>query len=367
MDIAGNGYTTSPHYRVLIDVIPIDFLDFEPTGEGFFNDSRIECSVRVMDGPDGSGVELSRLEYRSWTEEGSSSEWTSVGAEGIEADTRFSVILHMPDGDGNPVQFRGYDVAGNGPTESEEFTLSVDTEGPQYENYIPRPKVGSDYRLVEISTEIWDPLSGLDTTKVMYRHTTEEAGLVTDWTKVLAEDQGERYLIKLDLTLISGQHHRFSFRAFDMAGNEKHYNSPLLWVNTPPIALITSPLSGGIFGEDDPILLSSNGSLDPDGPLAGVRWSVWRNGTTFVIDSEELVTSITLEPGNYTIKLMVKDGDRAEDWAEVTIKVIPIPPPEITPSEESNRYWLLLLIVIILVAAGAVYALMRKARREEIE
>ncbi|NIP36778.1 MAG: hypothetical protein GWN18_17585, partial [Thermoplasmata archaeon] len=78
------------------------------------------------------------IEYRVYTG-GEWGEWTNVGMTGSSPRNQFSVQATFSDGTDNRVQFRGSDVAGNGPTLSEELSLTVDTTGPEFGTVSPGP------------------------------------------------------------------------------------------------------------------------------------------------------------------------------------------------------------------------------------
>ena len=151
IDLAGNGYTTSPHYKISIDELEISFEDFDPTDDAIQNEADVTCWIEVSDAPLGSGVNMSSIEYRHSLVGGGYSEWLHAGMDGILTENRFSVVVRLPDGLDNSVQFRGFDAAGNGPTLSDEYQVLVDTTGPRFIDLAPSAEdkqMGPEVRVV---------------------------------------------------------------------------------------------------------------------------------------------------------------------------------------------------------------------------
>ncbi|MCK4971580.1 MAG: hypothetical protein KAS77_13680, partial [Thermoplasmata archaeon] len=163
IDIAGNGYTTSPNYLLQVDMTPPDFEDFSPGPDEVANSVEVECSVTVRDNPLGSGVDLASVKYRyalngsgqSWTE------WKDVGMTGV-TDTRFSVIIELSHGRNNLVQFQCFDVAGNGPVMSEEHLVAVDIRPPVILWMEPAEDEKHPDGTVTVRVGIRDDLAGVD-------------------------------------------------------------------------------------------------------------------------------------------------------------------------------------------------------------
>jgi len=78
-DIAGNGFTASPHYRVRVDTTPVAFYAFAPGPTDWHNVSRVTCTINVSDRLGGSGVDLTTIKYRYRTGDGGYTDWTPVG------------------------------------------------------------------------------------------------------------------------------------------------------------------------------------------------------------------------------------------------------------------------------------------------
>jgi PKD repeat protein len=89
--------------------------------------------------------------------------------------------------------------------------------------------------------------------------------------------------------------------------------------NQKPVAKITGPDTGYV---NQTLIFSAQLSYDPDGTITDYRWDFDNDGL-FEIDSIEdsLVIHTYLNPGNYTIKLVVidNDGENSTDFHKISI------------------------------------------------
>ncbi len=365
MDIAGNGYTTSPHYRILVDVNPIEFYEFEPWGSNLlFNHSNIECVVWVRDDPGGSGVDLSTLQYRYTMEDGEFSEWLDMGMTGVAEDTHFSYIVTLPDGMHNKVQFRGHDLAGNGPTESRDYTIKVDAHGPELMVTSPSPEDKQRGPSADIMFQVWDHVSQLDTGSVRYRFQRMGSDRFTAWNVIEVEPQADRFVGTLSPNLTPGRYNVVQVRAYDHAGNLGNVETTV-WLNSPPVAVIEAPVEGGRYNGTLPLNLSANGSADIDGDPLNFTW--------YLGDSDEstatgMLAEVQLWGGNFSLRLVVEDDMGATDTANVTFSAYGPPPPvEPDPPEVESideDYWFIIIILVIAAVLSLMYLLRDRMVRE---
>ena len=90
-------------------------------------------------------------------------------------------------------------------------------------------------------------------------------------------------------------------------------------VNTPPIAIISSPVSGATYTTANLISFDANLSSDPDGDPITVEW--WSNLSGLLGTTKTMSKALTTT-GNHTIQLKVFDGRGGQATTQVTITVI---------------------------------------------
>lgn len=343
MDIAGNGFTVSPHYRVRVDVQPITFGHFTPEEGRFVGPSPVTCGVTVADNPGGSLVDLASIEYRC------GGQWTSAGMEGSSPEMRFTIVVEMADGRDNRVQFRGLDVAGNGPASSPEYTVWVDSTPPAFD-LSPGSEDKQEGPWVEVSVTIVDELSGVNASSVICR-CRPEGGAFGQWTAVEVTLADGEAVGTVPLDLRPGRGNLVQFRASDMVGNAGESGDHAVWVNGPPTARISSPSEEGSYDDSGPLLLSANGSEDPDGDRLEYTWYVSGNSSAVGRGSE---IHRLLGPGEVEITLVVVDDMGAEGSASVRITVEHVEPPGVTGEEDGFPWVLLIVVIALLLSAVAI-------------
>lgn len=138
-DVAGNGPTVSPAFRVPVDAHGVTYHDFYPPRTIVQQEGAVTVNITLADFG-GSGVDIGTLQvavkplgeaaYGNWFEPdftvldqtAPTSEILQSGPETIRVSIS---IAGFQNGTLNYVKFRVLDLAGNGPTESEEFNIHM--------------------------------------------------------------------------------------------------------------------------------------------------------------------------------------------------------------------------------------------------
>jgi len=95
--------------------------------------------------------------------------------------------------------------------------------------------------------------------------------------------------------------------------------------NQHPIAIITAPNSGYVY---ETIIFYAYYSEDRDGYIVGYRWDFDNDGVYDTNWMEDLLISYSYsKPGNYTVRLQVKDDDGAITTTAHNITIIKLEPP----------------------------------------
>ncbi len=132
MDFAGNGYTYSELFQLKVDSEPVGFRDIFPSTNVWWPSTTVTVNITLFDTT--SGVDLNTIYYRysknngiNWTD------WTKYTPEPGQIiddgrEVHISIVLELPEGDQNLIQFRANDIAGNGVIESEKYVIKVNTK-----------------------------------------------------------------------------------------------------------------------------------------------------------------------------------------------------------------------------------------------
>jgi hypothetical protein len=140
-DSLGNGPTESEPYRVLVDTRPLFFENPVPNSTQASIHENVSVGITILDNT--SGVNISSIKYSYSINSGTTwSSWMTMVDDkdkvvNISDDTNgfaVNVLFNQtfPNGTGNRIRWRAYDIAGNGPTESGIYTIIVDiSKGPE--------------------------------------------------------------------------------------------------------------------------------------------------------------------------------------------------------------------------------------------
>jgi len=351
MDMAGNGFAVSSHYRVRADTLAIGFDGFQP--EGIQNSTEVRCSIVARDPGFGSGVDPTSIEYRWRTGGGQYSDWTPVPASGIGLDGKLSVALTgLNEGSQNYVQFRGKDVAGNGPGMSTECSVTVDTRGPEFVSILPPSGERQAEPTVAFTIVIRDRIAGVDITSVRYRCGTAGPQSLGEWRRMPVEKREDGFTGTVLIDLARGPENVVQFRCLDRVGNINDSAIISVPVNMLPDAVITAPLDGTEHPRDGRIDLDASGTRDPDGDALNYTWLLEGAEAPLAWGVE---AQVRLPKGAHNLTLVVRDAMGGEDRATVSIDVV-----EPAPSQ-----WVVMgapatMIVVILVSILVIAYVLRK-------
>jgi len=129
-DLAGNGPTVSDKYYFKIDTIPITFTNASPDPKIKLASATVRCSITIED-LGGSGVDLATIQY-SYSINGLANftDWTDLNLAMIaktdaEASSTWFINLEFKRGAENYIRWHAKDLAGNGYTLSENYSILI--------------------------------------------------------------------------------------------------------------------------------------------------------------------------------------------------------------------------------------------------
>ena len=355
MDLAGNGYTTSPHYAVRTDVTPIVWTDFWPANGIILVNETVLCIASVEDGAPGSGVDPQSIEYRFLTGAPPGivqgriwSEWKK--AEVVEGSQALSVRvdLRLVHSASNMVQFRGADIAGNGPTESPVHTIAVDARPPELIDLIPKADARQPGPTVELRATVDDDLSGIDHFQVWCRLSVAGLSELQGWTHMEVLEVEGRHMGRALMELPRGSS-SVEVRASDQVGNRATWGPFTILVNELPVALIREPRPGAELHEGDLIRVDGSVSYDPEGGALNFTWSLGQGGAPIAWGADG---HIMLVEGAHEIVLRVTDEDGASSVASMKVTVQPKMEPRVVEGR-GDALWPLAILVVVFIAAVA--------------
>jgi predicted transcriptional regulator len=134
-DSMGNGLVESEEYRVMIDTLPVEFIKPFPENDDISLIDEFDVGISISDAT--SGVDASKIEYSISYDYGFTwSSWRHVSGVNDGSDVNVKLTLKFPNGTANRIKWRAKDIAGNGPIESDEYEIQVNTW-----EFLPIPNV----------------------------------------------------------------------------------------------------------------------------------------------------------------------------------------------------------------------------------
>jgi hypothetical protein len=130
-DSVGNGPAVSESYRILVDTERVFFSDPVPSFNQISAQEEVQVGINISDNT--SGVNASKITYSTSINSGRTwSSWKAIDGfqNGEVVDVKLN--LNFTNGTSNYIRWCAYDIAGNGPTYSNEYVINVD---------IPRPPI----------------------------------------------------------------------------------------------------------------------------------------------------------------------------------------------------------------------------------
>jgi hypothetical protein len=156
-DTLNNGPTESEPYGILVDTENIFFTQPIPTASTESPFEEVEVGITIHDTT--SGIRASSIQYSISIDSGQTwGSWKSV--TGLLNNRKIEVFLPLifPNGTGNRIRWRGWDVAGNGPTISDEYIVlvnrSLQPEPPEVRLLKPENDSTITTREIELNWEI---------------------------------------------------------------------------------------------------------------------------------------------------------------------------------------------------------------------
>jgi hypothetical protein len=159
-DSVGNGPTESNLYRVLVDSENVIFSNPFPLENEESAFEKVQVGITITDNT--SGVKASRIMYTTSTDSGETwTNWKIIKDYTNNQLINVTLNLTFPNGTANRIKWRAYDIAGNGPTESDPYIIKVNTSlqllQPQVELINPRNGSIVSTTSVELSWRLINP------------------------------------------------------------------------------------------------------------------------------------------------------------------------------------------------------------------
>ncbi len=143
-DVANNDLITGGPFKIRIDLSPLEFLNPKPKPETMQYENDLQCQITIKD-VGGSGVDPNSVEFRYRTNNDESyTPWNRSGISPLPKTDSFIffVFINFEHGDSNFIQWCAKDLAGNGPFQSQQYKIIINSPPIPKITY---PKTNGDY------------------------------------------------------------------------------------------------------------------------------------------------------------------------------------------------------------------------------
>ena len=392
-DIYGQWGITS-HFRFNIDTSLPVITETTPDGTQWYNGTGIRTSAVFTD-IDSYGLDVESIMYSAKVAGGTFSPWSRENLETEVLETGMGnnptkvgawVDVGLEEGHNNGIRWKITDLAGNGPVMAES-SIKVDRSPVTFIDHTPDEEEMFLESEVTCGVSISDGgASGVDGKTVQY--SISELGnakeFFKNWTNVNNNMVKDPLEVFLEITFVPGNNNYIRWRAMDAVGNGYAVSDPfLIWINSPPIPVMGSPIEGHTYKIGDEILLNATGSRDNEGDELDYTW-VFRNKTTkiTIFTRKGMKAVVKAENGgDYLVYLYVDDGNGFNESIKVNIFVYEgkgdvtpdgeiIPPGKEAEKEDDSSNVLLLiagLAVLLIVIVLVIWFVFVKRRKKEEE
>ena len=388
-DIYGQWGATS-HFQFNIDATFPMITDLTPDDTIWHNGTVIRTSAVFKD-IDSYGLDVESIMYSTKLDGGSFSDWTRENLEtevmetGIEDNPtkmRAWVDMGIAEGRNNGIRWKISDLAQNGPVMAER-SIRVDRTPVTFVYHSPEDDEMFQEPEVTCGVTISDSgASGVDGKTVQYSISRwgDAEEHFDNWTNANNNMLKDPLDVFLEISFGPGKNNYIKWRAMDAVGNGYAVSEPFrIWINSPPIPVITTPLEGHVYKIGEDIHLNATGSTDNEEDELRYTWLL-KNKTSksTVLITTGIQAIANLEKGgDYLVYLHVDDGNGFNESTKVDIfvyegkgEITPegeiIPPEKEGEKEDDSSNALLLivglavLLIVIVLVIGFIFVKRRK-------
>jgi hypothetical protein len=206
----------------IIDISPVNFTNPSPSAEEWNNELKIECNITLTDFG-GSGVDKDTIQY-AFSFDGIDNYDIWKAQLGMITDSgpgwvNCSVEIAFQNGIGNYIKWRASDILGNGPVESPDYQIKIDTNYVTFSDPGPDPEFWNTELSVDCEITVNDNGgSGVDASSIQYLLQVGGVGS-GQWVNAGQTEDADSIECSVTIEFQEGIENSIKWRAFDVSGN----------------------------------------------------------------------------------------------------------------------------------------------------
>jgi hypothetical protein len=210
---------TNQTFIIRIDGDNVSFSDPIPNNTTWQTTTMVTNGINITD-HGGGEVIASSVKYNYSTDNGVTwSDWTGVSGLKTSMSIHPETIVFLKEGTDNLMKWQAEDTVGNGPVESEEYRIKIDTQPVSFSNNYPSEDSVSPLENVTVGITISDQTSGVNGSSVEFSIYNGEDKIWSLWQDIIGIENGNVIIVSVNITLPHGSENRIRWRAWDIAGN----------------------------------------------------------------------------------------------------------------------------------------------------
>jgi hypothetical protein len=210
---------TDTTFMIKIDGENISYSDSKPDPTIWQKNSEVFTSITITD--HGGGYVDNSTIMRCVSNDNGVTWRTWVPVTNFSSARMVTVhdFVTFKDGNDNLIKWRAIDSVGNGPTESDSYSVLVDTQPLFFRNPMPNSSQISIYNNVPVGIKILDNSSGINVSTIKYSTSINGGVTWSSWKTVEGFKNDKSVDVNLNLSFPNGTGNRIKWRASDIAGN----------------------------------------------------------------------------------------------------------------------------------------------------
>ena len=219
VDIPQECDLTNESYTIFIDYDNVTFSDPSPKSSKWHTTDEIVAGITITD-LGGGVVDGSSIQFATSVDNGENwINWKNAKVVSNAKEIMIEETVALPDGDSNLIKWRARDSLGNGPRESDQYKIMVDTTDVEFLDHSPIQDQISRSENITFNITLFDGTSGVNASTIQYATSIDNGTTWSKWSYIEGFENADEIYVTINLTFPNGTENKIKLRAVDIAGN----------------------------------------------------------------------------------------------------------------------------------------------------